>query len=63
MEEKNARLVKDGQLSKEEVSMLREKFIATYSKKMGWNPKELSTAQMLEIASQREYKTPNLILG
>lgn len=63
MAEKTDRLVKDGQLNKDEISMLREKFIASYSKKMGWNPNELSTSQMLEIASQREYKTPNLILG
>ena len=27
------------------------------------NPKELSTNQMLEIVSQKQYKTPGLILG
>ena len=32
-------------------------------KKKGWNAKELSTTQMLEIVSQKEYKTPGIILG
>jgi len=50
-------------LSKEEVSLLREKFISEYSKKKGWDPKELSTTQMLEIATQKEYKTPGIVLG
>jgi len=43
--------------------MLREKFIIDYSKKKGWNHKELSTTQMLEIATNKEYKNPGLILG
>lgn len=50
-------------LSDEEVLLLREKFLVEYSKKKGWNPKELSTTQMLEIATQKEYKNPGLILG
>ncbi len=50
-------------LAKEEVILLREKFISEYSKKKGWNPKELSTTQMLEITTQKEYKTPGIILG
>lgn len=50
-------------LSKEETNLLREKFITEYSKKKGWNSKELTTSQMLEIATQKEYKSPGLILG
>jgi hypothetical protein len=50
-------------LSEDEQILLREKFIIEYSKKKGWNPKDLSSTQMLEIATQREYKNPGLILG
>ncbi len=50
-------------LSEEETLLLREKFIAEYSKKKGWNPRELNSIQMLEIATQKEYKLPGLILG
>jgi hypothetical protein len=56
-------LIKKTALNDEEVSMLREKFIIDYSKKKGWNHKELSTTQMLEIATNKEYKNPGLILG
>ena len=57
-------LIKGNQaLKKEEIDLLRENFITEYSKRKGWNPKELSTNQMLEIVSTREYKTPGLILG
>jgi hypothetical protein len=58
-----ANLIKSTVLSDQEVSMLREKFISEYSKTRGWNSKELTTHQMLEIANQREYKNPGLILG
>jgi len=60
MVEKN---LKKSILSEEEQLLLREKFIGEYSKKKGWNPKELTSTQMLEIATQREYKNPGLILG
>lgn len=56
-------MIKNTPLSNEEVSLLREKFLCEYSRKKGWNPKELSTTQMLEIISQAQYKTPGLILG
>lgn len=60
MIEKN---LKKSILSEEEQLLLREKFIGEYSKKKGWNPKDLTSTQMLEIATQREYKNPGLILG
>lgn len=56
-------LIKKTTLSDEETTLLREKFIVEYSKKKGWNHKELSTTQMLEIATQKEYKQPGLVLG
>lgn len=50
-------------LTTEETTLLRERFINEYSKRKGWNPKDLTTTQMLEIATQREYTQPGLILG
>jgi len=50
-------------LTEEEQLLLREKFISEYAKKKGWNPKDLTSTQMLEIATQREYKNPGLLLG
>ena len=63
MENKDLKMIKNEALPKDESLLLREKFISEYSKQKGWNPKELSTNQMLEIVSQREYKTPGIILG
>jgi hypothetical protein len=60
---KDMELIKNSSLSKEETDLLREKFINEYSKNKGWNSKELSTNQMLEIVSQKQYKSPGLILG
>jgi hypothetical protein len=56
-------LIKNTHLTDDETTLLREKFIQEYSKKKGWNPKELSTTQMLEISSHRDYRNPGLILG
>ena len=61
--EKDMELIKNSSLSKEETNLLREMFVNEYSKNKGWNSKELSTNQMLEIVSQKQYKTPGLILG
>ena len=63
MENKDLKMIKNEALPKDETLLLREKFITEYSKKKGWNPKELSTNQMLEIVGQREYNTPGIILG
>jgi len=57
------KLIKNDPISADDTTLLREKFISEYSRKKGWNPKELSTTQMLEIVSQKEYKTPGIILG
>ena len=58
-----AELIKNTGLSIEETTLLRERFIIDYSKEKGWNHKELSTQQILEIANQKQYKTPGLLLG
>ena len=50
-------------LSEQDIILLRERFISEYSKKKGWNPKELSTTQMMEILSDKGYKSVGLILG
>lgn len=63
MENNDLKMIKNEALPKDEALLLREKFITEYSKKKGWNPKELSTNQMLEIVSQREYRSPGIILG
>jgi DNA-binding NtrC family response regulator len=61
MEDKNMRLIKNEPIGQDDITPLREKFVNEYSKRKGWNAKELSTSQMLEIVSQKEYK--GLILG
>ena len=43
---------------KQEISILREKFLVEYCKKMGWNHNELSTTQMLLITQQNGYINP-----
>lgn len=50
-------------LTDEDLKILREDFIVKYSKKRGWNPEKLTTSQMMEIVSSKEYKNPGLILG
>lgn len=60
---KKEELIKSTQLSNEDVAMLREQFISNYSKQKGWDTNNLTTKQMLEITSQKEYKTPGMILG
>lgn len=59
----DSKLIRETPLSDDELKLLREKFINEYSKSKGWNPNELSTNQMLEIISQKQYKTPGIILG
>jgi hypothetical protein len=59
----NNEMLKGNGLGKEDLNMLREKFIIDYSKNKGWNHKELTSSQMLEIVTQKEYKTPGIILG
>ena len=60
---KKPEMIKNQPMSKEEINLLREKFVIEYSKKKGWNSNELSTQQMMEIVSHKQYKSPGLILG
>ena len=50
-------------LSKEDLNLLREKFVGEYSKKKGWNKDNLTSTQMLEIVEQKEYKNPGILLS
>ena len=63
MEDKNLKMIKNETIPSDEMNLLREKFINDYSRKRGWNSKELTSTQMLEIVSQPEYKSPGIILG
>lgn len=56
-------LSKNTNLSEQEIQLLREKFINKYSKEKGWNPNNLTTQQLLEITTQKEYKSPGLLLS
>ena len=48
-------------LSKEELNMLREKFISEYARKKGWDKTQLTPEQLLEIVQQKGYSNPGLI--
>jgi hypothetical protein len=50
-------------ISKEELNLLREKFVVEYSKKKGWDKNNLSTNQMMEIVEQKQYRNPGIILS
>lgn len=52
-----------GNLGKDDIQMLREKFMAEYARKKGWNVSSLTPNQMLEIVEQPAYKSPGLIFG
>jgi hypothetical protein len=45
---------------KENIKLLREKFLITFCKNKGWNSEELTTGQMLIIVNQPEYKNPKI---
>ena len=56
-------LSKDIPFTVEEIKLLREQFISNYCKEKGWNSKKLSSKQMLEIVTNKNYKNPGLVLG
>jgi hypothetical protein len=45
---------------KENIKLLRERFLVKFCKQKGWNSNELTTGQMLIIVNQSEYKNPVL---
>ena len=58
----NENLIKSTQnISKDDLTILREKFINEYSRKKGWDKNSLTPNQLLEILEQKEYKNPGLI--
>jgi len=63
MEDRNLKLIKNEPIPMDETILMRERFINEYSKKKGWNSKELTTSQMLEITTQIGYRSPGIILG
>lgn len=52
-----------GNLGKDDIQMLREKFMVEYARKKGWNVNALTPNQMLEIVEQPSYKSPGLLFG
>jgi hypothetical protein len=58
----NENLIKStSNLSKEDINLLREKFVIDYSRKKGWDNSNLSPNQLLEIVEQIGYKNPGII--
>ena len=56
-------LTKNITITVEETKMLREQFLQKYSKEQGWDHNKLSSSQMLEIVTNKQYQNPGLILG
>lgn len=48
-------------LSKDDLTMLREKFINEYSRKKGWDKNHLTPEQLLEIVQQKGFSNPGII--
>lgn len=58
----NDNLIKStSNLSKDDMNILREKFITEYTRKKGWDKNNLSPNQLLEIVEQKGYKNPGMI--
>lgn len=55
--------IKETGLSTEEIIMLREQVVEKYCKQQGWDKSKLTTEQIFEIHSSKEWKTPGLING
>ena len=60
----NEKLIKSTQnLPVNDVNLLREKFIAEYSRQKCCDKERLSPDQMLEIVEQKGFRNPGLIFG
>jgi len=58
----NENLIKStNNLSKDDLTMLRERFINDYARKKGWDKNQLTPNQLLEIVEQKAYKNPGII--
>ena len=47
-------------LTKQEMKILREKFLVKFCKEKKWNPTELTVGQMLIITKQEDYQNPKV---
>ena len=64
MQRDDEHLIKgNARLSKDDETMLREKFVSEYARKKGWDKESLTPTQMLEIVQQSGYKNPGMILS
>ncbi len=43
------------------ISILREKFISDYCKKKGWNIKNISPSQLVEIIDNKDFTSPKKV--
>lgn len=55
--------INDGTSLNQDASLHKERFLVDYSSKKGWDSKNLSTEQLLEITSNPGYKKAGLIFG
>jgi hypothetical protein len=46
--------------TKQEIKILREKFLMKFCKEKKWNPTELTVGQMLIITKQADYQNPKI---
>lgn len=56
-------MIKNETISEKDVKMLREKFKTQYAVSKGWDPANLTSEQMIEITTQKGWKSPGLILS
>jgi hypothetical protein len=54
-------LTSTNNINKNDLNLLREKFIDNYSSKKGWDKSNLSPNQLLEIVEQKGYKNPGIL--
>ena len=52
--------MKDKNKIRLEENLLKEAFLANFCKKRGWNPNELTTEQLLQIAKEQSYRNPKI---
>lgn len=56
-------MIKNEILTNNEINMLREQFKVKYSKMKGWDPNNLTTEQLIELTSHKDWKSPGLLLS
>jgi hypothetical protein len=56
-------MIKNEIMTEKEIGLLREQFKVRYCESKGWDPENLTTEQLLEITSHKNWKTPGLLLS